>query len=104
MSIKLTIENKLKENFSPLYLKVENESYMHSVPKGSETHFRIEIVSNAFENISLLKRHRMINEVLAEEFSKIRASSLHTFTQSEWEKRNGEVNKSPNCMGGSKTI
>ncbi|WP_186646330.1 BolA family protein [Fluviispira vulneris] len=102
MNIQSTIENKLKDKFNPSYLKVENESYMHSVPKGSETHFRIEIVTNIFENLSLLKRHRLMNEILAEEFSIIRACSLHTFTQNEWEKRNFTTIESPNCMGGSK--
>lgn len=102
MSIKLAIESKLSDKFKPFYLKVENESHMHSVPKGSETHFKIEIVSNIFENQGLLKRHRLVNEAIAEEISKIRACSLHTLTLSEWEKKNGQTLNSPTCLGGSK--
>jgi len=102
MNIHSSIELKLKEKLNPYFLKVENESYMHSVPKGSESHFRIEIVSNHFENKGLLIRHRFINEILSEELSKIRACSLHTFTEMEWEKKNGKIEKSPTCSGSSK--
>lgn len=30
------------EELSPVHLEVVNESYMHNVPKGSETHFKGE--------------------------------------------------------------
>ncbi len=102
MSIKSFIESKLIEKLNPVFLKVENESHLHSVPKGSESHFRIEIVSDHFEKKNLLLRHRLINEIISEEISKIRACSLHTLTQSEWEKRNGKTENSPTCAGGSK--
>lgn len=102
MSIQSSIESKLKEKLNPHFLKVENESYMHSVPKGSESHFRIEIVSNEFDNKSLLIRHRLINEILSDEISKIRACSLHTLTEVEWEKKNRKTENSPTCAGGSK--
>jgi stress-induced morphogen len=100
MSIKLSIESKLTEKLNPIFLKVENESYLHSVPKGSESHFRIEIVSNWFETKSLLLRHRLINEIISEEISKIRACSLHTMTEIEWEKKNRKAENSPNCASG----
>ena len=75
---------------------------MHSVPKGSESHFRIEIVSEFFENQSLLNRHRFINQTISEEISQIRACSLHTLTKAEWEKKNGKLENSPTCSSGSK--
>ncbi|APJ02421.1 BolA family protein [Silvanigrella aquatica] len=101
MSIKSSIETKLQEKLKPIYLKVENESHRHSVPKGSESHFRIEIVSPSFENKSLLIRHRFVNEIIKEEISKIRACSLHTLTQEEWDKKNGKMERSPTCAGVS---
>ena len=51
----------------PSHLDVINESFMHNVPRGSETHFKVVVVSNRFDQESLLKRHRLINEVLQEE-------------------------------------
>lgn len=102
MSIKSLIESKLTEKLTPIFLKVENESNLHSVPKGSESHFRIEIVSNLFIEKGLLLRHRLINEIISEEISKIRACSLHAMTPTEWEKKNRKTESSPTCAGGSK--
>ncbi len=100
MTILEKIETKIKNNLQYLHLNVVNESHMHSsVPKNSETHFRIEIVSNTFENKSLLQRHRVINELLEDEFSLIKACSLHTLTEKEWEKKNLKIEKSPTCAG-----
>lgn len=100
MKLLQKIEAKIKNNLQCLHCHVVNESHMHSsVPKNSETHFRIEIVSNAFENKSLLQRHRFINELLQEEFSFIKACSLHTLTEKEWEKKNLKIEKSPSCAG-----
>ena len=36
-----SIETKLTEAFKPIHLDIINESYMHNVPKGSETHFKV---------------------------------------------------------------
>ena len=36
-----SIEQKLTANLVPAHLEIINESYMHSVPKGSETHFKV---------------------------------------------------------------
>lgn len=50
-----SIKDKLTKQFSPEHLDIINESYMHNVPKGSETHFKVVVVSNKFENTSLLQ-------------------------------------------------
>lgn len=39
--IQASITAKLTEAFAPTVLEVENESYKHSVPKGSESHFKV---------------------------------------------------------------
>ena len=36
-------------------MEVMNESYMHNVPKGSETHFKVVVVSPKFEGQPLIK-------------------------------------------------
>ena len=46
------IRNKLTAGFSShdyLRLDIANESHKHNVPKGSESHFNVSIVSDAFE-------------------------------------------------------
>lgn len=39
------IREKLTEAFIPQHLDVLNESYMHNVPKGAETHFKVRLMS-----------------------------------------------------------
>ena len=52
-----TIKETLIKDFNPSVLKIVNESYMHSVPQDSETHFKLVIVSDFFMNISQVKIH-----------------------------------------------
>lgn len=101
-SIQENIETNLRRAFDPIHLDVSNESHMHSVPKGSSTHFKAVVVSQAFDGLMLLKRHRLVNECLASEISSIRALALHTFTPAEWAVRQAEELASPTCQGGSK--
>lgn len=97
------IETKLREAFSPLELKVINESFMHNVPAGSESHFKVVIVSEKFEGQRLIARHRQVNQVLADELANhIHALSMHTYTASEWKEQNQLAPDSPMCLGGSK--
>jgi BolA protein len=49
------IRRKLTETLSPVHLDVLNESYMHNVPRGSETHFKVVVVSDKFDNLPLIK-------------------------------------------------
>ncbi len=98
-----TIETKLHNAFTPDYLQVINESYMHNVPPGSESHFKVVIVSREFEGLRLIARHRKVNQVLTEELQdSLHALSIHTFTQSEWELREGLIPETPDCLGGNK--
>ena len=102
MIIKQTLVNKLTTEFSPLHLEVINESDMHNVPKGSESHFKVVIVTEKFEGLRLVGRHRLVYGLLAEELTEsVHALALHTYTPEQWESLNiPQVPKSPNCMGG----
>lgn len=84
MGNKDTIERKLQV-LQPEFLEVNNESHKHNVPPGSESHFKVTVVSNAFQGKMLIKRHRMVNDILADELAQsIHALSLHTMTIEEW--------------------
>lgn len=102
MSIQSTIEQKLAGEFDTAFLQVENESHMHNVAPGSESHFKVTIVSDSFRDQMLIKRHRMVNKALEQELQQIHALALHTLTPEEWEKRQGVVAESPHCRGGGK--
>ena len=73
MSVKSTIEEKLGRAFAPESLAVVDESHLHAGHAGArpegETHFRVHIVSRAFEGKGRVERHRMVNEAVAEELA-----------------------------------
>ena len=103
MNVQNTIESKLTQSLAPLHIEVLNESHQHNVPPGSESHFKVTIVSQEFEGKMLVARHRMINKLLADELAgPIHALSMHTFTEAEWTAKNAETRPSPPCLGGSK--
>ena len=61
------------------------------------------VVSREFDGKLPVARHRILNRLLAEELAgTVHALSLHTYTPEEWQAKNGEIRKSPPCMGGSK--
>lgn len=97
------IERKLQQAIQPDFLEVINESHMHNVPPGSESHFKVTLVSPQFNGKMLIARHRLINGILAEELTgKIHALALHTLTPDEFLARGGKVADSPLCLGGGK--
>ncbi len=103
MIVQQAIESKIGAALSPTHLRVVNESHMHSVPPGSESHFKLVIVSDAFEGKPLVRRHRLVNGILARELKEnIHALSMETLTAAEWSRRGGETAESPPCLGGSK--
>ena len=103
MTMRETIEAKIGAELEPHHLEVINESHMHSVPPGSESHFKLVIVSDRFEGESRLARHQAVNRILQAELKgAIHALSLQTLSVGEWQKRGGGVSDSPPCLGGSK--
>ncbi len=96
------IETRLKETFAPTHLVIENESHMHSVKPGSETHFKVVVVSPTFEGLSLVARQRRVNASLSELFAAgLHALTMKVATPAEWAS-SPEVLASPDCLGGSK--
>lgn len=103
MSMHDIIEDKLRQGLEPTHLEVVNESHMHNVPPGSESHFKVVVVSDKFNGQRLINCHRMVNALLAEELAGgIHALALHTMTPEEWFEKSGRSPDSPECMGGSK--
>lgn len=75
---------------------------MHNVPKGAETHFKVVVVSEQFEGLPSIKRHRTINALLKSELDAgVHALSIQAKTPAQWEQSGHAVESSPKCMGGS---
>lgn len=103
MVLQKRIEEKLAAALGPVHLDVVNESHMHSVAPGSETHFKVVVVSPAFEGKGLVDRHRTVNGVLAAEFkSGLHALTIRALTPTQWEADGAAGFQSPKCLGGSK--
>jgi stress-induced morphogen len=88
MSIEQSIREKLTAAFAPEVLQVVNESHHHAGHAGSpgtgESHFNVKVVSEAFADKSRLERHRMVNDVLADELSgKIHALAITALSPEE---------------------
>lgn len=98
--IRDAIHDALVAAFSPTVLEVINESGNHNVPRGSETHFKVVIVSEAFADQKLVARHRAVNEALAAQLAAgVHALSIQALTPAQWDERGGAVPDSPPCLG-----
>lgn len=101
--IQSSIHDKLVDAFAPSVLEVINESHGHNVPAGSESHFKVVVVSDKFDGQRSLQRHRSVNEVLQAELAgQIHALSIVAYTPAQWADKGGATPASPPCRGGSK--
>ena len=102
MSIASTITEKLQAGLAPTHLEVVNESGNHNVPPGSESHFKVTVVSERFEGMPTLHRHRTVYGLLADELAgPVHALALHTYTAGQWQELHAAP-QSPECRGGAK--
>lgn len=101
MSLKDSIEDKIRSYFSVSFMALENESHKHNVPKGSESHFKLLLVSDKFQDLNRVKRQQAVYTLLKEEFELgLHALSLHCFTVDEWEtSASAKKWQSPDCGG-----
>ncbi len=65
------IRERLEAAFQPHVLKVINESENHighaGYQDGGQSHFRVEIQADAFQNMSRIARHRAVHEALGKD-------------------------------------
>ena len=102
--IEKIITEKLAGEFNAEVLQVTNESYMHSVPAGSESHFKVVLVTEQFAGKRQVQRHQAIYAVLAEELAgPIHALALHSFSAEEWAISQEIASDSPRCLGANKS-
>ena len=80
--IEKNILHKLEKELNPTLIEIKYESHLHANhnPSAKEggTHFKIKIVSKKFKGKSRIERHRMVNNILEDEFKK----GLHALTLS----------------------
>ena len=106
-AVERSMHAKLLKAFAPTHLAVANESSAHNVPRGSETHFKVVVVSPSFQGVTMLERHRSVNSALADELAgPVHALSIVAKTPEQWAKSGGaqRVQPSPPCMGGGTSV
>lgn len=90
-------------DLSPIHLEVVNESSGHGgYFLGKESHFKVIVVSEAFEGLRLVQRHQKIYAAAGDLLSPgaIHALAIHTFLPSEW---TGQTTTSPDCAHAPKS-
>lgn len=101
----MTLEQQLIERLqilTPSHLAVINESAGHGgYFPGKESHFKVSIVSDAFEGLRLVQRHQKIYAAAGDLLSsgKIHALAIHVYLPSEW---TGTAPESPECAHAPK--
>ncbi|EJK60184.1 hypothetical protein THAOC_19512, partial [Thalassiosira oceanica] len=80
-------------------------------PVGSETHFKVVIISDSFKAAKTpIARHRLVNEILRDEVASdgpVHALSIVAMTPDKWEdkiNKGGVIGPSPNCRGGDGSL
>ena len=102
MTIQAQIDQRIKDEINVHHITLENESYMHNVPKDSESHFKLVLVSDIFIGKRLVQRHQLVYGILKEEVTRIHALAMHLYSIKEWDERNALTPFSPKCHGGEK--
>lgn len=101
MSVAERIEAQLRAEFAPAHLELVNESGQHNVAEGSESHFRLVLVSAVFDGMPRVRRHQRVYGLLREQLAgPVHALAIHAYTEPEWAQKSGAP-ESPRCLGGA---
>ncbi len=80
MNMEQKIQQKLEAELQPRELRVINQSHLHTGHAGDdgsgESHFKIEISANVFQNLSRVNQERLVHKALSEEMCSIHALSV----------------------------
>ncbi len=101
MKMQTRLEDKIGEALTPVVLEIENESHKHSSGLGTESHFKVLVVSSRFAGQSRVERQRRVHEILAEELrGGIHALSLRLLTPEEHNRamESNQIFATPNCQ------
>lgn len=87
----------------PTHLELINESHQHAgYFEGKESHFKLVIVSQAFDGKRLVARHQMVYQLsqalLTANGGSIHALAIHAYTPDEWAEQQ-TAPASPLCAG-----
>ena len=98
------LRERIAASLNPTHFEMENESYKHSVPPGSESHFKVFVVSHQFDGVSLIVRHRLVQDAVKAGAADlpVHALSIQAKTPAQYESGGAVMQTTPNCRGGEK--
>ena len=88
MSVQKTIRERLEQALRPTRLDIVDESHLHAghshQARAGESHFRVLVVSPEFAGKSRIARHRLVNQLLAEQLAtRVHALAIHAYAPGE---------------------
>ncbi|ORY43590.1 bola-like protein-domain-containing protein [Leucosporidium creatinivorum] len=98
--LETTIHEKITAAFNPVHLSISNDSaaHRHHAPMraqgggNGETHFTVQLVSERFEGLRAIARHRLVNDTLKQEFADgLHALVIKAKSPKEWEATESKV-------------
>lgn len=89
MSVARSIRSKLTQALAPVKLDIVDESGRHEGHAGhdgrGESHFRVLVVSGAFQGMNRIDRQRWVHSLLQSELrDRVHALSIRTLTPEEF--------------------
>ncbi len=98
------IRDALRAKLQPTFLALENESHRHASRGEAESHFKVIVVSQAFEGKGTLDRHRLVNAAVTNGGQlPCHALTIKALTPEQFEALEEKVEfASPPCLGGEK--
>ena len=96
MIVQNKIDKLLRDNLNVSKLIIKNESNKHNVPSNSESHFNVQIVSDDFQDLSQIQRHKIVYKAIESLLADIHAFSITAITTSEF-KENPSLRDTPDC-------
>ena len=86
---------------APTHVELVNESAGHGGAPGAESHFKLLVVSAAFEGKSVLDRHRLVNDAVRGGAANIPVHALSIGAKTPAQFAAGAaMHKTPACAGG----
>ncbi|CBY39343.1 unnamed protein product [Oikopleura dioica] len=74
----------ITEKFNPVHMEVDDLGTCG-------TSYQVIIVSDIFEGKKTLEKHKIVNEALAEQISRLHAFSQKSYTPAQWEKKQAQA-------------
>ena len=96
MIVQNKIDKLLRDNLNVSKLIIRNDSNKHNVPPNSESHFSVQIVSDDFQELSQIQRHKIVYKAIEGILTEIRAFSITAMTTLEFNE-NPSLRDTPDC-------